>query len=631
MKAMPIVARTTFVVLVGATFAAFFVAQRLKSAPPVIDVGRISSVFSPNRDGERDVNQISIALKTADDATVDVISLDGDRVRRLADSVAVRPTRPLRLTWDGRSDSGRVVPDGRYQVRVALRREGRSVTVRKSMAVDTRAPASRVCVGFPCSDPQRRLGNIISQGDREVRLYVNGVSRHSPTILRILRTDQAAPTAVASLSVPAGSHHYVWDGRVNGRPLPPGTYIVQAQVRDSAGNLGVTPAEIATGNVPGHPGLTVRGIAAQPPLRPVNAGGRAEFFVDSRGAAYRWRVRRLGDSAILKRGRATAPQLALRAPRGPSGVYLLELSSGRWHTTVPFLVQAAKRSSLLVVVPAISWLGTDKVDDTPFDGIPNTLDDVGASVRWPRVLQGESGLPAGFADQVAPLIVFLDRQHVRYDITSDLDLDLTENPRASDRPGVLLAGSERWVTRSLANRLKRYVSDGGRLAIFGADTLHRTVRLRVHADGDSGTLSRATQPTPSDPFGAYVGRERRTPAPVAVSQYDGDDNDLMTGALSLPGFTRLEESASLGTGKLLAAVGEPLSAQEEAAATQSGKPARAVHPALSEVQLGKGMVIRVGLPEWPQRLHEGGVAQVTRNIFDILRHVAPRIRSEHDR
>src|SRR3954447_14097066 len=124
MKAMPIVARTAFLVLVGATFAAFFVAQRLKSAPPVIDVGRISSVFSPNRDGERDVDQISITLKTADDATVDVVTLDGDRVRRLADGVATRAQRPLRLAWDGRSDSGRVVPDGRYRVRVALRREG---------------------------------------------------------------------------------------------------------------------------------------------------------------------------------------------------------------------------------------------------------------------------------------------------------------------------------------------------------------------------------------------------------------------------------------------------------------------------------------------------------------------------
>jgi hypothetical protein len=48
----------------------------------------------------------------------------------------------------------------------------------------------------------------------------------------------------------------------------------------------------------------------------------------------------------------------------------------------------------------------------------------------------------------------------------------------------------------------------------------------------------------------------------------------------------------------------------------------------SAVQLGKGTVIRVGLPEWPQRLDDPNVAQVTRNIYDILRGVQPRIRSE---
>jgi hypothetical protein len=45
------------------------------------------------------------------------------------------------------------------------------------------------------------------------------------------------------------------------------------------------------------------------------------------------------------------------------------------------------------------------------------------------------------------------------------------------------------------------------------------------------------------------------------------------------------------------------------------------------VQLGKGTVIRVGLPEWPRRLDVAEVAQVTHNIVDILRGVEPRIRS----
>src|SRR4051812_40089064 len=182
MRAMPIVARITFLILVGATFAAFFVAQRIKSAPPAIDVGRIARFFSPNGDGRADRNNIAITLKRADDATVDVVAVDGDRVRRLADGVAMSAYRPLRLTWDGKGDDGRVVPDGDYRVRVALREQGRSATVRKTMTVDTHAPSSEVCVGYPCTDPRKRLGNIISQRDRQVRIYVEHVSSRVPTV-----------------------------------------------------------------------------------------------------------------------------------------------------------------------------------------------------------------------------------------------------------------------------------------------------------------------------------------------------------------------------------------------------------------------------------------------------------------
>ena len=313
-------------------------------------------------------------------------------------------------------------------------------------------------------------------------------------------------------------------------------------MRDKAGNWGVTPAPLEPGAARGRPGITVRGIAAQPPLRPVTAGRRVEFLVDARGASYRWRVRRVGDSAVRKRGSASSPHLAFRAPEGDSGVYLLELRSGRWHTTVPFLVQAERRSSVLVVVPTISWLGTDKVDDPPFDGFPNSLGS-GGTVRWPRVFVGEDGLPAGFASDVAPLLVFLDRRRIRYDLTSDIDLDLTRNPRASDRDGVLLVGSPRWVTRSLARRLRRYVTEGGNLAVIGADSLRRGVRLRVRESEDAGQLLRGTQPAAADPFGGRPARMRTTPAPVSLSQYEGEDDALMTGALTLPGFTRLEELA----------------------------------------------------------------------------------------
>jgi flagellar hook assembly protein FlgD len=626
-----VIAQITFVVLVGATFAAFFVAQRLKSAPSIIDV-KLTQYFSPNGDGRRDTNRISLYVREPDEATIDIVDIDGDRVRRLAEGVRMKAHSPYRVLWDGRADDGARAPDGRYRVRVALRDEGRSAIIQKTMTVDTRPPRSMVCVGAPCDVTEPgEFRNIISQGDTKVPIYIKGVSRYQ-TRFKLLRTDQGAPREVFAFQLHGKRHRYDWNGRTaDGKPLEPGTYIVQAQVRDTAKNIGITPAEIEPGaDIPGRPGLTVRGLTAQPPLRPVTAGARTEFFVDSRSAPYRWRVRRVGSTRVYKRGSATAPNLVFHAPEDASGLFLLELRSGRWHTSVPFLVQATKRSSILVVVPTITWLGTDKVDDSPFDGVPNTLAG-GGSLRWPRMFVGDNGLPAGW-DDVAQLLVFLDRRKIRYDLTSDLDLDLTRNPRASDRKGVLLAGSERWVTRSLGRRLRTYVTDGGKLAMFGADSLRRGVRLRVREDDDAGTLSRATEPAAVDPFGARIAKQRRTDAPVSLAQYDGqEDYGLMEGALTLSGFTELEEAASLGGGKLLAAVGEGLTDEEAAQAETSGQAPKELRPALSAVQLGKGTVIRVGLPEWSQKLGDPDVAQVTRNIVDILRGVPPRIRSEGDR
>src|SRR4051812_3068778 len=167
---MTLVARVTFLVLVGASFSAFFVAQRLKSTPPVIDVRKITRSFSPNGDGKRDKNNISIRLRVADDATIDVVNLDGDRVKRLAESVPMKANRPLRLVWDGSTDTGTRVPDGQYRLRVTLRDEGRSATVQKTTTVDTEAPRSAVCIGYRCSDPQKRMGNVVSQGDRQIRV-----------------------------------------------------------------------------------------------------------------------------------------------------------------------------------------------------------------------------------------------------------------------------------------------------------------------------------------------------------------------------------------------------------------------------------------------------------------------------
>ncbi len=614
---MTLVARITVLVLVGATFAAFFVAQRLKSAPPVITVASLNRAFSPAEHPQ----EFSVSLKVTDDVTVDVVTQAGDRVRRLADAVHVVAHQPLRLVWDGRRDDGTRAPDGQYRIRVSLRNEGRSTVIQRTMTLDTRPPTSVVCVGTRCD--KRPAGNVVAPSAKSVKVYIKGISRAYRTRFTVWRTDQGKPVEVDHFQGKRGAHVVPYTGAALRQP---GTYLFQAEVRDRAGNWGTSPKVIEPGAVTGAPGWTVRGLAVQPPVRPVTAGQHAENVVDARNAPYTWRLRRIGIKRILKRGRGEGPNLAIHMPNDPSGAYLLDVRAGRWHEQVPVMVQGAKRSSVLVVVPAISWLGVDRVDDQRLDGIPNTLTD-GTNVHWPRVM---TGLPAQFADESARLLVFLDRHKIRYDLTTDLDLDLSRNPRATDRSGVLLAGPETWVTRTLARRLRRYVLDGGRVASFGADTLRRGVTLRTRSATDAGLLTRPTQPTSTDPFGARLAKLRTPAQPANLIQIEGDDQALMTGVQSLPGFTKLEESLPVsGDRKLLTAVGEQLTPEEESTAQQSGKEPRELRPALTAVRVGskQGLVIRVGLPEWYAKLGDPNVQQVTYNIIDLLRKVTPKIRT----
>ena len=75
-------------------------------------------------------------------------------------------------------------------------------------------------------------------------------------------------------------------------------------------------------------------------------------------------------------------------------------------------------------------LGASQLQHTPSD---NPLDDIRAAA-W-RFYEFSKMQPQYFA------LVFLDRRRISYDLTSDLALELTRNPRASDREGVLLLGS----------------------------------------------------------------------------------------------------------------------------------------------------------------------------------------------
>ena len=150
-------------------------------------------------------------------------------------------------------------------------------------------------------------------------------------------------------------------------------------------------------------------------------------------------------------------------------------------------------------------------------------------------------------------------------------------------------------------------------------------------------LSRPTQATPTDPFGARLEPvavprtedDGRTPIPLTALTEDSSLGLLTGSDGALGAFGRLEESAKrpdTANAKLLTALGQDVSDSERAKAEAKGELPREALPVLAATRLGKGIEIRVGLTEWAQRANrDREVGQITHNIVDILRHVTPKI------
>lgn len=610
-----------FGVLALATLGAFFLASRLKAQPAVLTVTRAVTFFSPNGDGVRDREPLVFEGDVSDDdAEVDVIDADGVQVARVAEGRRIRPGRPVAVVWDGRDDAGRVVPDGPYRIRVTLGGDGRSLLAPRRFFVDTTPPSPRLTI---------RRRDIVVRPGQPVRFAVTGVSDFRPPRYSVVRTDRGPQRIVARFEGEKGALSGRWDGRLtSGAAAPVGTYLIAVEVRDKAGNLGRSTAIPAqTGQIRGRPGFTVRTVAVQPPVRPVRAGTVTSFRVDARGRRYGWTLRKVGSSRILDRARRPkrSTTLVVRAPTAGTGAYLLTVSSRGDETTVPFAVQGRGHAPLTVVLPTITWLAQDPVQDSgEDDGLPDVLS-AARPVPYPRVFGYPGGLPDGFADDVAPLLVWLERNAVPYDLTTDLALSLDDQPARDAKGGLLFAGAPRYVSSGLARRLRAYVAAGGRVGLFGSPSLRAAVTVADRR------LTRGTAVGPRDAFGGTLAPPRRLAGgePLSVTRDEGDSRALVGFSGTLGGFSRAEELASPGEGKVLAAIAQPLTEEEAAKAERDNVSPRPERPVFSVVRQGEGLVVRIGVDGWVSRLatDDAAVSQLTFNAVDLLRGARPRPRT----
>jgi hypothetical protein len=530
-----------------------------------------------------------------------VIDHRGDEVHVLATARHVRKGQLLRLKWNGLDDAGARAPDGRYRYRVTLQHQGRSIVLGTSVRLDTTPPRPRVTSIGPFKSPGPELLPLPDDGVAEVHLDVPG---RNP-VVRVYKTSPGPTRLVLQQALRTGQTRWDWNGKTaTGRPVSPGTYLVGVETRDQAGNRGLSPALDRRGlpiaeygaTLPGRGGITVRYLGVLPPQAPTNVGDEADFAVDARQQPWTYTVRRVGSSAIVKRGRKTSARLRLHAPGKQSGVYLMQVRTGAHTTTVPFPVQGSRSHAVLVVLPVMTWQGRNPVDDDG-DGLPNLLDR-GVGAKLGRVYAGD-GLPAGFAQRDAPLLTWLDRRRHRYDITTDAALASGRGPRLAGHKGVIL----RWLPRSLQQQLRAFVRAGGSVATFGVDSLQRQVTLTSH-----GRMVAPTPAASTDLFGARLRPLQTLAKPTNLVVAADRDIQFFVGTTGSFGpFSQVQELQSLPSAPVASAETED---------PQTGRPVIAAN------KLGKGYVFRFPLPELPGLLSnsDAQVAALLDRTWTLLAH-----------
>jgi hypothetical protein len=578
-------ARVVFALLVAATGAAFFVTQRLKTEDPVVKRLALQRFFSPNGDGRKETAGISFQLPEGDSVTVDVVKDGGDRVRRLADDRSLR-AGTHRLSWDGRDDRGRVPSDGTYYVRVSLREQGRAVTGPRGIVLTTEAPRPRIVSVGP--------GRIAAGRPTPVTVRFTGPAVVRP-VFRVWRTDGRV-REVASFTIPRGEHVGAWNGRVDGRAAPAGSYAFSVTVQNRALVEGSAPGRLPPTRDGAAPrtGVRIAGPEAILPVEAVPAGTIARIPVVGASDALAWRFTRVGSDRVLRRGRARGDEVAFRVPaRVPAGEYVVRIAAGSRPIRVPLTVRKPTPASVLVVMPAITWQGRNAIDDD-LDGFGDTLD-VSRSVPLTRPLAG-GRLPAGFEDEIEPLLAFLQRRKLRYDIDTDIGMARAGGaPDVDARSGVLLAGDERWLPPAVGRELRAYVERGGTVVSLGTDSLRRGVELGRDA------LGAPSAPRPATIFGEDTRPLESLLAPLVSTQ---DDLGLFTGTDGVIGlFRRFEQTERPARGgRLLVNAGRD---QEK--------------PAFAAYRFGRGLFMRVGTPEWSRALAgRPEVAAVMRRIWTRL-------------
>jgi FlgD Ig-like domain len=169
-------------ILIVAAAAAFLRAEHLKLERSPVARPRIQKFFSATcTAGTRHCDPshraaLGFTLRRPATVALSIVDGDGHLVRRLA-GPAAHPKGVVTASWDGRTESGRLAPDGTYHLRVELRSLDRTITIPGPIRLDdtrpvltVESPAGTVPVRYGVSERARvwavaRIANYTGQGD----------------------------------------------------------------------------------------------------------------------------------------------------------------------------------------------------------------------------------------------------------------------------------------------------------------------------------------------------------------------------------------------------------------------------------------------------------------------------------
>ena len=302
----------TLLGLLVATAAAFAITEHLKLIKSPVFGTLVSKALSPVCDCSTNKATIRIRLRHPDRVTVTVVDAAGHRVAiarvardgAVAKGVSMAARRPMSFVWDGRTSAGAVAPDGVYHPWVHLGAARRTFRFTNRIVVDTKAPRVLSASGAKAV--------LFAAPGRSIAIHYDFGSEANPVVYlgsrQIIRGRATRERDKVK-----------WEGALDGRSLPAGTYVLSIGARDEAGNE--TPAAERK-----KVRVVLRYIEVTPRVA-VRAGKRFTVRVQTAAPRYTWRL-------VHRHGSRRGRLLHLRAPTTPGTYRLVVAEHGNTDTAL---------------------------------------------------------------------------------------------------------------------------------------------------------------------------------------------------------------------------------------------------------------------------------------------------------